>query len=69
MYECFVCMLIHAPCVSDAHESQKRVGFLGLELGIALMWVLEVQPGLQDQQVLFTAKPTLQPSRILLYEQ
>lgn len=69
MYECFVCMLVRAPCVSGAHEIQKRVGFLGLELGMALMWVLEIQPGLQEQQVLFTAKPTLQPSCILLYEQ
>ena len=58
MYECFVCMFVCAPCVSGAHESQKRAGFLGLELGMAVMWVLEVQPGLQEQQVLFTAEPT-----------
>lgn len=61
-------MFVCAPCVSGAHESQKRVGFLGLELGMAVMWVLEVQPGLQEQQVLFTTEPTLQPSHILLYE-
>lgn len=69
MYECFVCMFVRALCVSGAHESQKRGGFLGLELGMAVMWVLEVQPCPQEQQVLFTAEPTLQPSHILLYEQ
>lgn len=69
MYECFVCMFVRAPCVSGAHESQKRGGFLGLESGMAVMWVLEVQPGLKEQQVLLTAEPTLQLSHILLYEQ
>lgn len=59
MYEYFVCMLVHALCVSGAHESQKRVGFLGLELGMAVIWVLEIQPVLQEQQMLFTAEPTL----------